>query len=127
MSDISLIEWLVYGFMSYSSILMLIISTIKDVPVTKALSIIRVIYLIPGVISSAILATSGIHITGFSQSINTIIRAGNGTILTNSTQVLQPQQITVLSPVWQMVHIMIMLVLIVYVIQQILIFFTTQD
>lgn len=116
MSDISLIEFIVYGFVAYSSLLMLIISTIKEVPVTRSLAGIRVIYLIPGIICSGVLAYSGVHINGWSQTITTLVRNGTSNVLlTNSTQTLQAQQITLMNPVWQTVHFMIMIVMVVYV------------
>ena len=130
MSDISLIEWIVYGFLSYTSILVLIISTIKDVPIGKSLSLIRVIYLIPGMISSGILASSGIHVTmpSTSSTIINLTKLANGTLSTNSTSTTTiTEQFTLLSPVWQMVHIMIFLVLLVYIIQQITIFMTAKE
>lgn len=122
MSDISLIEWIVYGFIAYSSLLMLIISTVKDVPIGKSLSLIRVIYLIPGVICSGILASSGVNIVF--QTVNTTTRDVNAsTVWTQMVTTTIPLQ----SPVWTMVHLMIMLVLLAYVIQQIMIFMTAKE
>ena len=122
MGDISIIEWIVYGLISYSSILMLIISTIKDVPVTKALSIIRCIYLVPGIVCSGILASSSVNIV--LQNVNTVTRDLNAsTVWTETVNTQFPLQ----SPVWQTVHLMIMLVLLVYVIQQIMIFMTAKE
>ena len=119
MSDISLIEFIVYGFIAYASLLMLIISVVKDIPVTRGLSGLRSIYLIPGIICSGVLAYSGIHINGWSQTITNITTNGTGFVLTNSTETLQAQQITLVDPVWQTIHFMLMIVMVIHVLIQI--------
>lgn len=101
---------------------MLIISTIKDVPITKSLSIIRSIFMIPGIICSAVLASSGVNIV--LQNVNTLTKDLNTTSTwTNVTTTVIPLQ----NPVWTMVHMLFFFVLLIYVIQQILIFFTHHD
>jgi len=130
--DISIIEFGVFGFIAYSSLLMLIISTIKEVPTTKSLSITRSIYLIPGIICAMLLASSGVNIT-LGDTINTITldfealnSTDNNTIVTlNSTQTTtETNQIVLLNPVWVILHFLIAAVLVVYVINQMLILFT---
>lgn len=126
MGDISLIEWGVYGFIAYSSLLMLIISTIKDVPTTKSLSIARSIYLIPGMICAGILSYSGIN-------INLPTTMTNSTTISNVTMerftenVSQSQFIQLVDPAWMIVHVMIFLVLLFYVIMQMLVLLTKTD
>lgn len=120
MGDISIIEFGVYAFFAYSSMLMLIISTIKEIPMTKALTIARSIYLIPGILCAGILSTVGRDITLPTVSTNST------TIAVNSSEVFteintQTQTMTLLDPVWIWVHIMISLVLTFYVISQVLI------
>ncbi len=122
MADISIIEFAVYGFIAYSSMLMLIISTIKEVPTTKALSISRSIYLIPGMISAALLAQVGPNI--ITTSVTNTITALNTSevfveVITSET--------TLQNEVWAIFHYMIFIVLFVYVITQILILFTKVD
>ena len=122
MADISLIEFAVYGFVAYSSLLMLIISTIKEIPSTKALSISRAIYLIPGMIAAALLAGVGPNIV--TTSVNNTITA------LNTSEVFQEvitTQTTLQNEVWAIFHYMIFIVLFVYVITQILILFTKVD
>ena len=63
MADISIIECGVYGFIAYSSLLMLIISVVKEVPDKKSQSILRSMWLIPGIICAALLMSSGVNIT----------------------------------------------------------------
>lgn len=123
MGDISVIEFLVFGFIAYSSLLMLIISTIKEVPTTKASSIVRAIFLIPGIICAAVLAGSGTSIiTDTVTTTNTIRNVNTTEVWTETTT--QDKSIELQSTVWITVHQMIFLVLIVYVINQIFILFT---
>ena len=118
MVDISIIEYISFGFVAYVSILMLIISAIKDIPMTRSLAGLRAIYLIPGIISSGILAFSGVNIVFNTITTNDIVRNINGTLMTNSTSI-QTNVIPLQLPFWQTFHFMIMIVLVVYVLIQI--------
>lgn len=115
---LSVIEFAVYGLIAYSSVLMLIISTIREADLGKPLSIIRAIYMIPGVICASILANAGNSITLAGQS-STLLTETNATITETITS-----QITLVNPAWILVHYMIMIILIIYVISQMLILFT---
>ncbi len=122
MADISIIELGVYAFICYSSMLMLIISTIKEVPMTKALSIVRAIYLIPGVISAGVLSQIGPVIV-LPSVTNTILAV-------NTTEVFQETidaQITLQSEVWITFHFMLMLTMLVYIITQFLLLMTKKE
>lgn len=113
MSDISLVEFTVYGFVCYSSLLMLIISVIKaDVPVGRALAGLRSIFLMPGVIASGMLAYSGVNIIIQSANVTTIKDLNSSTIWTNSQAA---QVIALQSPLWQTFHFMIMIILVIYI------------
>lgn len=122
MSDISIVEWGVYGFVAYSSLLMLIISVIKEVPMTKSLSIVRAIYLIPGMICAGLLSGSGVNI--ITNLTTTTTRNVNTTEVWTETI---NQQIPLQNDVWILVHLMIFLVLFFYVVQHLLILFTKHD
>jgi hypothetical protein len=114
MSDISLIEWIVYGFVAYVSLLMLIISSIKEVPTTRSLAGLRAIFLVPGIICAGILASSGVNIVF--QTVNTTTRDLNSsTVWSQVVTTTIPLQ----NPVWQSVHYMIMIILVIYVLVQI--------
>lgn len=94
---------------------MLIISVIKDIPVSKNLAITRAVYIIPGMICAAVLASSGVNITMISTD-TTIVDL-------NSTQTWQETDshfIQLLNPVWILVHGMIFVVLLFYEVIQIL-------
>lgn len=119
MADISILEWGVYGFITYSSLLMLIISTVKEVPSEKSGSIVRGIYLIPGIICAFILASSGVSITTDSTTTtNTITAINTSEVWTE--QINQTNSIVLKNEVWVSVHLMIFLILLLYVIIQIL-------
>lgn len=122
MGDISIIEFAVYGFVCYASVLMLIIATIKEIPTTKALSIARAIYLVPGMISAALLAQVGPNIVT-TNVLNTITAL-------NTSEVFQEvitTEIEIQNEVWAIFHYMLFLVLFIYIITQIMILFTKVD
>lgn len=126
MSDISLAEFIVYGFVAYASLLMLIISVVKEVPTTKSLAIARSIFLIPGMVASAVLASSGVNIQVADVTTSNLIKSINTTQTWTETTG-QINNIVLQSPVWQMFHILIFLVLLVYVITQMLNLFMKTD
>lgn len=119
MSDLSLAEFIVYGFFAYSSALMLLISIVKDIPTTKILAVARSVYMIPGMVASGILATSGVNIQVATVDTSNLIRSINTTqTWTETTN--QINNIVLQNPAWQMFHMLIFLVLLAYVITQIL-------
>ena len=126
MSDISLAEFIVYGFVAYSSLLMLIISVVKEIPTTKSLAIARSIFLIPGMVAAGVLASSGVNIQVASVTTSNLIKSINTTQTWTETT-SQINNIVLQSPVWQMFHVLIFLVLLVYVITQMLNLFTKYD
>ena len=119
MADISILEFIVYGFITYSSLLMLIISTIKEVPSEKSGSVFRSIWLIPGILCAFILASSGINIVT-SDTTNTITSVNTTEVWTETIS----SSIVLQNPIWVTVHLLIFMVLIVYVVLQVLNLFT---
>lgn len=126
MSDISLAEFIVYGFVAYSSLLMLIISVVKEIPTTKSLAIARSIFLIPGMVAAAVLASSGVNIQVANVATSNLIKSINTTQTWTETTT-QINNIVLQSQVWQMFHMLIFLVLVVYVITQMLSLFLKYD
>jgi len=121
--DISIIEFGVYGFIAYSSILMLIISTIKEVPSEKSHSIVRAIYLIPGILAAILLASSGVNIEITDvTTTNTITALNTSEVFTEA--ITTSSLIELQNPVWVSFHFLLAAVLMVYVINQMLILFT---
>lgn len=122
MADLSIIEFGVYGFVTYSSLLMLIISTIKDVNETKINALIRTLYFLPAVVCCGILITAGTSIT--LDTVNTIT-------LTNSTAGGTNEQIfyeetnttdefVLIEPAWMSVHFIFFMTFIIYIFKQML-------
>lgn len=117
-SDISIIELGIYVFIELFSVSMLIISSIKEVPNTRASSIIRSIYLIPGMIAAAFMAQTGQNIIFNTMTTKSFVQFPNGTLIqnmTSSTNDFIPLQ----NPVWGYFHLLIMFVLFIFIINQI--------
>ena len=122
MVDYSILEFGVYGFVTYSCVLMLIISTIKDVPITKSMSIARALYMLLGVIFAFVLMGAGPEVS--LPTIETTTRSINTTevwteVNTGTVSIMN-------GTVWMATHLMIGAFLILYVIQQfVMLFFKT--
>ncbi len=133
MPEISILEFVVYGFVAYSSLLMLIISVIKEVPNTRSLSIVRGMFLIPGIICSFLLASAGLDITMETQGMNFVNRTTfndtNDMIfmeITNSTGIT-PTKFTLQNPIWVPLHYLFGIIMGIYFILQMLTLFTKTD
>ncbi len=123
MGDISIIEFGVYGFIAYGSFLMLIISTVKEIPDGKSHSLSRVMYLIPGLIRALVLSGSGVDIMLGTETTteNQILLhpvTGNEVPVANTST--HTEKITLIEPIWILVHTMLFLILMVHVIINIL-------
>ena len=120
MVDISLLEFAVYGFVAYSSVLMLIISTIITPPQTKSLSLARSIYMLLGVIFAFVLMGAGPTVALPTMQSNTT------TVSLNTTEVFEESHseagtLRILDgSTWMLAHLLIGLMLLIYVIQQVL-------
>ena len=123
MGDISIIEFGVYGFIAYGSFLMLIISTVKEIPDGKSHSLSRVMYLIPGLICALVLSGSGVDIMLGTETITENLVelhrvTGNEVAVANTST--HTEKITLIEPIWILVHTMLFLILMVHVIINIL-------
>lgn len=115
MGDLSVVELAIYGFVELLSLSMLIVSVIKEVPSGRSSSIVRVIYLIPGIFCAGILGYTGQDIiTG---EVTNLTRNLNTSEVWSETQNLS---IPLQQPVWITFHFAIMVILILYVITQLL-------
>ena len=90
---------------------------------TKALSIVRAIYLFPGILSAAILAFSGRDLLIQTQTINNIIKDLNTTETWTETVTLTTE-IELQNEVWITFHFFLFIVMSVYIITQMLILLT---
>lgn len=119
MGDISLAEFCVYGFLTYTSMLMLIISTVKGIPEERSRVnvLITSLFLLPGLICAPVLAMSGVNIQ-INQS-NDIIKDLNSTTTWSDNNT---NNIVLQSPQWVLVHMMIFFVLLIYIVRNMLLF-----
>lgn len=123
MGDLSLIEFIVYGLIAYTGMIMLIVSAFKkDLPDQNILGLVRVVFLVPSIICAGILSGSGIHITTEQAATTNIIKDLNNTDTWQETT-NQVNQFVLVSPIWITVHFLIFIVMLVYVIQQVLMWF----
>lgn len=131
--NISIIEFLVYGLISYSSIIVLIISAAKDAPMvkTKSGTLIKSMYMIPGIICCILLAGSGVEILlneNTATTTNYTINGTSGINLTNSTiTTTSTDRFTLQNPVWVLLHYLFALILFAYVFTQVLRMLTSKD
>ena len=108
-------EFGIYGLIAYSTMLMLIISTIREIPETKAGSVARAIFLLPGMICAWVLAVSG-EVIITSDTKNTIVSLNTTEAWTESIS----SSITLVDPIWITVHFMFFIIILVYVLIQII-------
>lgn len=125
MVDISFIEWIVYGIFAYGTGIVLLASIIKDdetVSPTKALSVIRSVWAVPGVIAAGFLSQTGVDITFPTNTIlvnEYTINGSTGAFITNSTTLTTQLSTNILiNPVWMYFHFMLFVVYLVFVLTQ---------
>jgi hypothetical protein len=116
--ELSIIELGIYGFITYVSILMLIISTIKEVKETQYSALVRSIFFIPGIITCGILIMASPDISLDTVHTLTITNDTINTVFYEDT--VTTDKITLLNPVWGLVHFVFLIVLILYVFKQML-------
>lgn len=129
---LSLIEFIVYGLICYSGIILLIISAFQNPSNTKSGGGARVIWLIPSMFAAFILMSVGggiilddggtVVTTALSEyevldNTNTI-QTLNSTV--SETVVVPSNTITFIAPIWGTVHFLFFIVLLLYVLFNIL-------
>lgn len=95
--------------------LMLIISVIKEIPESKAGSIARSIFLLPGAVCAIVIGSSGVSI-GINNTTNTITAVNTTEVWTENIA----SQILLINPIWVTIHFFIFIVIVFYIITQIL-------
>lgn len=121
--NLSIIEFGVYGFITYVSLLMLIISTINP-PKTERINLYRAIYLIPGIICAVILANAGLDINLDTIETTKETWDNQTSTLIFSEYTTTTDKFILVDPIWVMVHYMIFIIMTVYLIIQILTLFS---
>lgn len=137
--NISIIEFAVYAFVAYSSLLMLIISITKEGPLVKSKSgtLVKSIYIMPGIICMILISGSGVDILlndsttiTTADSIYEVLNNTNGVVVLNSTvteTVVKNELFTLQNPVWVSLHYMFALIMFAYVIINVLKMLTAID
>ena len=122
MSEVSIIELIVYGLIGYPAIIFLIGSSFQESSGTAKISVVKAIWIIVPIIAMYMLASAGALI-----SIDTV---SSTLINTNTTEVWTEQvdrSITLVNPVWVTLHWMMFIVLILYFMWNMLRLFTQRD
>jgi len=127
MAAISIIEFVVYGIITYSGMLLIIASAFKETKLGKSESAVRVIWLIPCILTAYILGSVG----GFDINLDTGVTT-NTIINLNTTEVFtetfsNTKVITLINPIWTTVHLLFMTIIIFYVIWNIVMLFVKRD
>ena len=125
MSDISIIEFGVYGLICYAGIIGLIFSAFKETPNTASQSAVRCIWLIPSIIAAFMLASAGVDIYLSSETVTKEVLNSSDVIVTLTETTTD--KITLLQPVWVTLHFLLFIVLLLYVIFNILTLFMKRD
>ena len=128
MSELSIIEFVIYGLVGYPAIIMLVLSAFQDNPQTKSQSFIRAIWLLPAIIMMIVLSNAGatIWLDEGSNITSTLINV-NSTEVWNETITTTPNSIILVQPVWVVVHYLFSIMLSLYFVWNILQLFTKRE
>ena len=121
----SILEFGVYALVCYTGIIMLIISSFKETPMTVSQSAVRVIWLIPSMLCAFVLANAGVDIYLSTETLaDQVLDSNNAPVtLTDVTT----DKITLLNPIWVTMHFLFFIVILLYVVMQILTLFMKRD
>ena len=122
MATVSIIEFGIYGLLTYSSFIMLLTSISKEIPQEKGYAIMRVVFLMPGLICAGVLASSGVNIQTNVDSSSEIIKNLNDTSTWQST-LSNTTNIVLQNPIWITIHYMLFVIFLIYIIMQIMVVF----
>lgn len=131
MPDVSILEFAVTAFVAYSALLMLIISIIKELPMSRSMSISRSIYILLGVICMFQLTGMGLDFHGettINISNRTTFNETSDLIFTEITNSTTTAKITLLNyPTWHYMHWMFAGVMVFFFILQMVALLTKTD
>lgn len=124
--NVSIIEFIVYGLIAYTGMIVLIISVLKEPPSSRSLAFLRSVFLIPSIIASGILSFSGVNIYWLTTATSNTIKSLN-TTQTWTESTTQTNTLVLQNPIWITFHFLLFIVMIIYVITQILSLLTKHD
>lgn len=129
MAEYSILEFLVYGLVGYSGILLLIASAFKeDAPTTKSLAVVRSVWLLPSIYCLIMLAgISGTIYLDEGTTVSSTLINVNTTETWTEIVTTTPNSIILVQPIWGTVHILFYIMLIIYFIWNILQLFAKRD
>lgn len=131
MPDVSILEFGVAAFVGYSALLMLIISIIKEIPMSRSMSITRSVYILLGTIMMFMIAGQGLDFTldVETQISNRTTYNDTGTLIfTEITNSTNAHTITLMNyPAWVLMHYMFGIVMAFFFILQIATLMTKTD
>ena len=113
MADISIIEFIVYGLVGYTGIILLINSSFKELPAQRSQSAVRSIWLLAPMFCMFMLASAGANIIITNDTITSTLINVNSTEVWTET-VSQDKSITLLQPVWVTLHFLFFIMLLIY-------------
>lgn len=116
--NLSILEFMVYSFVTYFSLAILITSLIKDVNETRYATLARIVFLLPGIICAGILISTGTDIT--LDTIHTVNTTNDtsGQIFVEVTDTTD--KFVFENPIWALVNFIVFMTFIIYVIKQVL-------
>jgi hypothetical protein len=116
MAEISIIELIVYSVICYTGVIGLIISAFRSPGSSKEKGTISVIWLIPSLLASYMMASAGGIISTETVVISNIgYNVTDQTIISNSTTT-HTGYIQLVQPVWVTLHYLLFVVLLIYII-----------
>ena len=125
MSEISILEFGVYALICYTGMIMLIISSFKETPMTVSQSAVRVIWLIPSMLCAFVLASAGADIYLSTETLADQVLDSNNVMVTLTD--VTTDKITLINPIWITMHFLFFIVLLLYVVINILTLFLKRD
>jgi hypothetical protein len=129
MSEVSIIELIVYALIGYPAIIFLVGSSFQESSgAAGKISVVKAIWIIVPIIAMYMLASAGAVITMEHEVVNTL--GYNATVvnqvITNSTTITD-NTITLVNPVWITLHWLLFTVLVLYFMWNMLRLFTQRE
>ena len=123
MSEVSIIELIVYGLIGYPAIIFLIGSSFKESTGTASkISVVKAIWIIVPIIAMYMLASAGALIS-FETTTSTLTNLNTTETWSETVET----NITLVNPVWVTLHWLMFIVLILYFMWNMLRLFTQRD
>lgn len=126
MSEVSIIELIVYGLIGYPAIILLIASSFKEETGNNKISVVKAVWIIVPIITMYMLASAGAVIT-LDHDVTTATLINTNTTEVWTETVIQDKTITLINPVWITLHWLMFTVLVLYFMWNMLRLFTQRE